>query len=183
MSILGRSSVALCLMAACGSLAWAQQDAADGAVTTIGVIDVQRLLVESSRGQALLVELKNLREQMAAEGEVLQQGIQSLRERLQEGRQSLSEEGIAEMEKDLEDRLIELRRFADDADRVLQKEQDDAFAKIERDVVPIIDRVGQEQGFTLIFNKFESGLVFAAESVDITDLILQLYDQSVERED
>ena len=178
MSKLGRWSLTLCLVAILGPAVWAQEP---GGVqpTRVGVIDVQRLVIESKTGKEMLDQLKNLREQKSAEGEALQQEVQDLQARLQDGQSSLSAERIGALEKEIEDKLIQLRRFADDADRVLQKEQDQAFARIERDVMPIIARVGQEQGFTLLFNKYESGLVFANEQVDITDLILQLYDESV----
>ena len=182
MSILGRSSVALCVMAVLGSILPAQ-DSDGAAPTKVGVIDVQRLVVESKTGKTVLGELRNLREQKTAEGEVIQQEVQDLQARLRDGRQALSDDKIVELEKELENKLIELRRFADDAERVLQKEQDQAFARIERNVMPIIVRVGEEQGFTLLFNKYESGLVFAAEQVDITDLILQLFDANTEGTD
>jgi len=182
MSILGRSSVALCLMAVLGAVLHAQ-DNDGGSRTKVGVIDVQRLVVESKTGKTVLGQLRNLREQKTAEGEVLQQEIQDIQARLQDGRHALSDDKVVELEKELENKLIELRRFADDAERVLQKEQDQAFARIERDVMPIIARVGEEQGFTLLFNKYESGLVFATEQVDITDLILQLFDANTEGSD
>jgi outer membrane protein len=177
MSSLGRWSVALCLIAAFPSLLPAQEGSGSTSAK-VGVIDVQRLVVESRSGREVLDQLRNFREQKTAEGEVLQQEVQDLQAQVQDGGQSLPEEKLVELEKQLEDKLIELRRFADDADRTLQKEQDQAFDKIEREVMPIIARVGEEQGFTLLFNKYESGLIYAAEQVDITDLILQLYDAS-----
>lgn len=173
-----RWSVGLCL-----AMAWAgavsAQETASSSTTKIGIIDVQRLVSESRTGKEVLDRLRNLREQKAAEGDAMKQEVQDLQARLQEGRRSMSEERLVELEKQLEDKMLELRRFADDADRMLQKEQDQAFARIEREVMPIIARVGDEQGFTLLFNKFESGLIYAAEPTDITDLILQLYDESV----
>ena len=170
----------LCLTVALGSALLAQAGDEPGPTTRVGVIDVQRLVVESRTGKEVLEELKNLREQKSAEGESLKQEAQDLQARVQVGRQALSDEKMVELEKQLEDKLIELRRFADDADRVLQKEQDQAFARIEREVMPIIARVGEEQGLTLLFNKYESGLVYATEQVDITDLILELYNESIE---
>lgn len=177
MSNHGRSSVVLCLIVTLGSVLVAQESNTPRPIR-VGVIDVQRLVVESKTGKEVLDDLKNLREQKSAEGETLQQEVQDLQTRVQDGRQALSDGKVSELEKQLEDKLIELRRFADDTERVLQKEQDQAFARIEREVMPIIARVGEEQGFTLLFNKYESGLVFATEQVDITDLILVLYDES-----
>jgi len=182
MSNLGRSSCALCLIASLGSAVLAQENGGPQS-TKVGVIDVQRLVIESKTGKEVLDQLKNLRQLKTAEDEALQQEVQDLQSRLQDGRQALADDRQTELEKQLEDKLIELRRFADDAERVLQKEQDQAFARIEREVMPIIARVGEEQGFTLLFNKFESGLVYATEQVDITDLILQLFDANTEGSD
>jgi Skp family chaperone for outer membrane proteins len=43
-------------------------------------------------------------------------------------------------------------------------------------VFPIINTLGKEGGYTLIFNKFQSGLVYADEAIDITDLVIQRLD-------
>ena len=42
--------------------------------------------------------------------------------------------------------------------------------------MPVINQVGKEHGFTLIFNKFESGLIYADEAIDITTSIIQRLD-------
>lgn len=130
MSHLGRSSVLLCLISALGSILPAQ-DSGSGKPIRIGVIDVQRLVIESKTGKEVWDRLEDLRQQKTAEREAL------------------------------------------------HKEHDQAFARIEREAMPIIVWVGQEQGFTLLFNKYESGLIYATKQVDITDQILQLYDASV----
>jgi len=178
MSALVRISGFLCLAAMSSNLLVAQDTGAHQP-TRVGVIDVQRLVMESKTGKEVLDRLKNLREQKTAEGEALQQEAQDLQNRIQDSRLSLSEDRMVELEKELEDKLIELRRFADDADRILQQERDQAFARIEREVMPIISQVGAEQGFTLLFNKYESGLLYAADGVDTTNLILLRYDASV----
>ena len=48
--------------------------------------------------------------------------------------------------------------------------------------MPIINAYGAEQGYSLIFNKFESGLVFAEDAIDITDEILRRFDALVQNE-
>ncbi len=146
----------------------------------IAVIDVQRLVFESATGKEVMEKLKNLREQKSAEGAGLQQEVEDLRQRVAEGRLSLSEDRIADLEKNLEEKMIVLRRFSDDAERLLQKEQEESFGRIERQVMPIITGTGAELGYTVIFNKFNSGLLYAEDHVDITDLILQKFDSSLQ---
>ncbi len=147
----------------------------------VAIIDVQRLVFESKVGKEALGKLRNLREQKQAEAKAMQQEIQELRERLTEGTLSLSEEKLDELQKELEEKIIDYRRFEDDADRELQKGQEKAFENIERQVMPIIRDVGVEFGYTAIFNKFQAGLLYARDEVDITDLILARFDQSAEQ--
>lgn len=143
--------------------------------TTVGVIDVQRLVLESAKGQAVLERLRNLTEQKQAEADAIQQEVRDLQAKVQAGRASLSEDRLAEVEKELEDKIIEYQRFEDDAERQMQEEQAGAFAEIEDEMMPIISKAGAELQYTLIFNKFSSGLLYAEEEVDITDVILERY--------
>jgi outer membrane protein len=80
------------------------------------------------------------------------------------------------MQKQYEDKEIYLRRFQDDATRELNKKRDEILAQIDKQVMPVINQVGKEMGFTLIFRKFESGLIYADETVDITNTIIERLD-------
>jgi outer membrane protein len=141
----------------------------------IAVIDSDRIVSESARGQAALESLKRAQEQKLAEGRQIQTEINDLRRRIDEGQLSLAPERLAELRKQYEDRMIAFRRFQDDADRELSTMRDGALAQIERDVLSIIHQIGVEGGYTLIFNKFNSGLVFADDTVDITDQVVQRF--------
>lgn len=152
---------------------------AQGTATRVAVIDVRRLVTDSVAGKEAIGRLRQLQEQRVAEGRAKQDEIDQLRRRLSEGRLSLAEDRLAAMERELEEKATALRRFQEDAERELNKSRESAFGEIERRVGPIIERVGLEGGYTLIFNKFESGLVFAAESSDITDEIIRRFDEQV----
>lgn len=168
--------LALVLMCQAGA-ALAQAGGSSADTARIAVIDVQRLLFDSKVGQAAVETLRNLREQKQAEAQTFQSEITALRDRLAEGRLSLSQDRLAELEKQVEDKLIDYQRFQDDAERALQEGQEEAFGTIERDVMPIINQVAVELGYSVIFNKFQSGLLFASDTVDITDTILERFDQ------
>lgn len=157
--------------------AGAAAPAAAQSAARMAVIDVERILLESERGKAALQEIEALRLEKQREGETMQKEITDLRARVNEGRLSLSEERLADLRKQLEDRLIAAQRFNDDATRELTKKRDQVLDQIEQSVFPVINEIGQEGGFTLIFNKFNSGLVYADESVDITARVIERYNQ------
>lgn len=134
----------------------------------VAVINVVQLLEDSDAGKKGIEDLKALQKKKTDERSALQQKVQDLRSRITEGKFSLAEDKLADLEKELEDKLIELQRFNDDANRELQKEQEKMLLAIQNQVMPIINAVGEENGYTMIFNKFESGLVYADDAIDIT---------------
>lgn len=141
----------------------------------IAVIESERIVTESRDGQQALEQLKQVREQKMAEGRALQNDINELRKRLDEGGNALSEDKQEELRKEYEDKVIAIRRFQDDADRDLAKVRDATLSKIEKEVLEVIDQIGEEGGYTIILNKFQSGLVYADDAIDITDQVIERF--------
>lgn len=167
------------LLGTCGALAVrAQEQDATSAGMSIAVIDVQRLVTDSQAGKEVLAQLKQKSDEKSAQLKVLADELEGLRKQIDEGRLSLSEDRLNDLQRQVEDKTIAFRRARDDAERELKELQGKRFAEIERRVMPIINQVGVEGDYTLIFNKYESGLVFAQDTVDITDEILRRFDAS-----
>jgi outer membrane protein len=164
--------IALALLVAFGAAGAAR---AQGGVK-IAVIDVQRIVSDSTAGKAALERLKKLQDEKEAQAKTRQAELTNLQDQISKGRLSLAEDKLAAMNKDLEEKAIAFRRFQDDAQREVGKARDAALGEIERKVIPIIDQVGKEGGYTLIFNKFQSGLVYADQAIDITDQIIKRFD-------
>jgi outer membrane protein len=141
----------------------------------VAVIDVQRVVTESDPGKEVMQKLRTISDAKAQEGQALQQELATLQDQFNKQRFTVSEVRQAEMSKEIEDKQIAIRRFQDDAQRELQDAQRRELGGLEERILPIINQVGQEQGLTLIFNKFQSGLVYADETVDITDSVIQRF--------
>lgn len=142
------------------------------AQSKVAVIDVQRVVTESDPGKEVMGKLRSISDAKAQEGQVLQQELSTLQDQFNKQRFTVSEVRQAEMTKEIEDKQIAIRRFQDDAQRELQEAQRRELGGLEERILPIINQIGQEQGYTLIFNKFQSGLVYADETVDITDQVI-----------
>jgi outer membrane protein len=141
----------------------------------VAVIDVQRVVTESDPGKEVMQKLRVLSDAKAQEGQTLQQEMATLQDQFNKQRFTVSEQRQAEMSKEIEDKQIAIRRFQDDAQRELQEAQRRELGGLEERILPIINQVGQAEGYTLIFNKFQSGLVYADETVDVTDRVIQMF--------
>ncbi len=142
---------------------------------SLAVIDVQRVVSESDPGKQAIQKLKVLSDAKVQEGQGLQQDLANLQDQFNKQRFTVSEERLAEMNKELEDKTIAIRRFEDDAKRELEEARRRELGGLEERILPIINQIGQEKGITMIFNKFQSGLVYADETVDITDEVIQRF--------
>ncbi|HVT59753.1 MAG TPA: OmpH family outer membrane protein [Thermoanaerobaculia bacterium] len=160
---------------AAGAAGTAAAAAASGAIR-IAVIDTEKILLGSQAGKKALAELKKAQDQKEAELRGKQQEIKDLQEKLSQGRLSLAQDKLAELEKQLLDREKGLGRLQEDANTELNNKKNEMLGLVDEKVMPVINQLGKEFGYTLIFRKFESGLIYADDTVDITSTIIQRMD-------
>jgi outer membrane protein len=154
--------------------------AAQTAIPKIGVIDVQKLVVESAAGKEAQGRVKKVIDSKQGDSEKLQKELQALQQRLTDQGPSMTDEKRDQLNKEYQEKGISYKRFQDDAQRLVQEAQQKELADLEKRVLPVINQVGKEKGYTLIFNKYAPGmLVYADEAVDITDEVLRRFNTQV----
>jgi len=163
--------------------AFAQGTAAPAATSAanmrIGVINVERLVQESALGKEAFNRVKKLNDQKKDEADKLSKELRDMEQKLADQGSALADDKREALQKTYQEKAIAFKRFQDDANRDLETAQKKELGELEKRVFPIINQVGKERGFTLIFNKFQSGLVFADDSVDITDDVLKVFNTTV----
>lgn len=152
---------------------------AQSAPSRIAVIDVQRVLAGSEAGKAAYEKLQATQKQHVDRLKVQEDEIKRLESDFQQKRLSLSEDKVQELQKQISDKKILLQRSAQDAERELTAERDRSLANLEKQIMPVINEIGKEMGFAVIFNKMEAGLVFASDAVDITDVVVKRVNERV----
>jgi len=148
------------------------------AAVKIAVIDTEQVLLSSQAGKKAVAELKKLQEAKEAEIRAKLQELKDLQTKISEGRLSLAQDKLDDLSKQYEEKEIVAKRLQDDATRELGKKRDELFDQIDKGVMPVINQVGKEMGFTLIFRKFESGLIYADEAIDITKTVVDRLDKA-----
>jgi outer membrane protein len=149
---------------------------AAGGTLRIAVIDTEKILLSSVAGKKAVADLKKLQDQREKELVARAAELKDLQAKIQDGRLSLAQDKLADLGKQAEEKEIALKRAQDDATRELNKKRDDMLAEIDGRVMPVINQVGKELGYTMIFRKFESGLIYADDTVDITNAVIQRMD-------
>lgn len=154
--------------------------AAQTAAPKIAVIDVQKLVVESAAGKEAQGRVKKIIDAKQGDADKLQKELQALQQRLTDQGPSMTDDKREQLNKEYQEKGIAFKRFQDDAQREVQEAQQKELGELEKRVLPVINQVGKEKGYTLIFNKYAPGmLVYADDSVDITDEVLRRFNTQV----
>ena len=151
---------------------------AQNAPARVAVVDVQKVLQQSTAGKAAYEKLRKIQEDNLAKAKAMDEEVKKLEADLATKRISLADDKAAEMAKQINDKRISMQRFAQDADRAFTEARDRELQALQTKIEPVIDGIGKEMGLALIFNKFESGLVYASEAVEITDTVIQRFNQA-----
>ena len=151
---------------------------AQNAPARVAVIDVQKVLTQSTAGKAAYEKLKKMQDERVERAKSMDEELRKLDTDISAKRLSLSEDKLAEMQKQLADKRIAMQRYAQDADREIGEARDRELQALEAKIKPVIDALGKEMGLAAIFNKFESGLVYAADAIDITDTVVKRFNEA-----
>jgi outer membrane protein len=145
----------------------------------VAVIDVDLLVQQSAAGKEAMARLQKMRDDKLAEGKKMQSDLESLQKQLATQQATLTEAKISELQKEIEDKQIALKRFQDDAQQQLTEAQDKEYGTLNDKMMPVIMEIGKEMNLDLIFNKFRSGLLYASDTIDITDQVLRRFNTQV----
>jgi outer membrane protein len=151
---------------------------AQSAPQRLAVIDVQKVLTQSTAGKAAYEKLKKMQDDRVEKAKTMDEELRKLDADINTKKISLSEEKLADLNKQLADKKINMQRYAQDADREIGEARDRELQALEAKIKPVIDAIGKEMGIAAIFNKFESGLVYASEAIDITDTVIKRFNEA-----
>ena len=151
-----------------------------GGNTKIGVIEVQRIVQESAVGKESLARVQKLQQTKQEDLQKRQKELRDLEQKIQDQGKSLSEDAMEKLQKEYQAKAVDLKRFQDDAQRELEETQRKELGDLEKRIMPVINDVAREQGYQLVFNKFNSGLLFADDkSVDLTEAVITKFNSQI----
>jgi outer membrane protein len=157
----------LAAMLVAGPLAWAQTNA-----VKIGLVDLQKILNVSEAGRKATGELQTrgdeLEKELTKRGEELEEMIKNFERRAQLMTPESREEQRRQITIARMDYQALQKRYSEDFKNLEAKMRNDIFD----DVLAIVDRIGKDEGFTLVMDRSVAGVVFAPDSLDLTERII-----------
>ncbi len=141
-------------------------------------VDLQRVAAESVEGQAANAKVQEASVQKFAEIEEMNTTLQASQQKLQQGQTILSPEVRLQLQRDIDKMALDIERFTQDAEVEVGALQQTLQLEFQQKLLPVIDQFASEKQLDFIFSVADSGLVWAAPLLDVTDEILRQFDAS-----
>jgi outer membrane protein len=128
----------------------------------IGYVDLQRALLEVEEGRAAKAKLQGVLDSKQ-------------KEMLDKQASAMSEETRVSKQTELQKKLFDLAQRWEKGKQEMANRERTELQAIFQKMDPIIASIAQREGFTLVFEKTDSGLVYAPQSLDLTNELVRLY--------
>lgn len=160
---------------------WGATPAKSFAQTKIGYVDLQKCLMQSVKGKKAFEELKAKKEKMQKDLDKRQTDLDQMKADLEKQGMMLSPEAKHTKEKDFQRKLRDFKDMYNDFSEEMKIEEEKRKQVIFKDLSKIIENVGKQQGYSLILEKNTSGILWAPENADITDVVIKAYDTEISK--
>lgn len=146
---------------------------AEGAGMKVGVVDVQRAVMQTEDGLRATATLKKLFDSRQSELNRKQTDLQKQKEDLDRQCKVISKAACQQKMEDLQKQLVELQAVFVDYNKELEKKQKEYTDPIFEKIMGIVKRIATTEGYDLVVDK--ATVAYARVDLDLTDKCIQLY--------
>ncbi|MFL5355687.1 OmpH family outer membrane protein [Archangium sp.] len=151
---------------------------AAAAEVKLGYVDYQRVMLEVDDGKAAKVRLQKWLESRQKEIDSEQEALRKEKETLDKQASAMSEETRVQKATDLQKKVYDLaqkwEKSRGEAAERERKEMEPIIGKIDG----VIHDIAEREGLGMVFEKRDSGLVYALNQYDLTNEVIRTYNSS-----
>ena len=144
-------------------------------VAKIGVIDFQRVLETSSAGKASQAEITKHGKAMETELKKNQEELEEIKKRIDREALVMTKEMREEKEREFRIKINDFKMLEQKFKQEINNLNKRLVRRLRDDVFDLVEEVGKKEGYLLVVEKTEGGVVYAPNTIDITDKLIQLY--------
>jgi len=142
----------------------------------IAYVDIQRAVNECNAGKDAKNSITKELEKIQRLNAEKQKELQTMKESLDKQTPMLTPDARANKEKEFQSKVRDYQRWVDDNQKDIQQKTQEKERNISIGLVKLIQKVGADEGYTLILERNESIVLFASKALDITDRMIKAHD-------
>ena len=147
------------------------------AAVRIGLINIQRAIIESNEGRVAIERLQKQFAPRQTDLQTRQAEIEKLQRQLREQEKTLSDEARAGLVRQIEAKTKDFNRANEDATNDAQQAEAQAVNEIGQKMMRVLDEYARKYGYHVVFDvgSPQSPVLWASAAVDLTDDMIKLY--------
>ena len=142
----------------------------------IGSVDIQRAINECHAGKeakkAITKELEKFQRSIAEK----QKELQTMKESLEKQAPMLNPDARVAKEKEYQNKLREFQRWGEDSQNEMNQKKVEMERNIAQGLQKVIQRLGADEGYTVVLEKNENIVLYTSKSIDITPRVIKAHD-------
>jgi len=142
----------------------------------IGFVDIQKTMNECNAGKEAQKTIAKEMEKLQRLFAERQKELQTMKETLEKQAPMLAQDARATKEKEFQTKVRDYQRWLEDNQKEIQQKGLDLERKILADIQKVIQKMGMDEGYTLVLEKNENIVLFASKSIDLTDRVIKIFD-------
>jgi outer membrane protein len=156
-------------------VASAAMPAVAAAEMKVGVVDLQRALNESEAGKRAKADFKARVDKLEGQLKGQKDELDRLKDELDRKSVVMKEDERRKLATDFEHKRLDLKRKFEDSQAELQKKDQELTGEILEGLQQVIKQIGDRDSYTMILEMGTSGVVYHANSIDITEQVLAAF--------
>ena len=145
--------------------------------TKVGLVNIQKIIGQIKEGQAVNKTLEKSFKSKQKSIKKDEASIRKLQEQLQKQSKVLSDSAKAKKFAEVQKKVAAARAQTQKFQKEIQKQEANLKKPILEKLKKVIDKISKQEKVDLTFEISSSPVVYAAEKVDLNDLVIKAYDK------
>lgn len=148
-------------------------------IAKIGIVDFQKVLSASSPGKLSKAEINKKGTEMEEDLKAKGAEIEELKKKIEREALVMSADKNEEKQRELRIKINDFKTVKANYMKQFKELEFKLVSKIRGEVLELAAKLGKEQGYLLIIEKNEAGVMYHPESIDITDELIKEYNKTI----
>ena len=148
--------------------------------TKVGIMHIQNAIISTKDGQKAATELQAKVGLKRTELEKRQNALAQLQDQLRKGSGTMSDEARQKLMREIDQTNTAIKRQTEDVQAEVDRDQNKIMQQVGQRMMALIDKYAKDNGYSLILDvsSAQTPVLYAANSIDITQDIIGLYDKN-----
>lgn len=152
--------------------------AAELITVRIGYVDLVKALNESESGKKAKADLEFLIKTKQTTIDEKGKAIEKAKADIEKQSSVLSPDARKTKEEEMERLLRDYQRLVADSQNEVKKKESELTSDILKDLRAIVQKIGEDEGYTLILESAEGQILYAKKESDLTETVMKKYNES-----